>query len=29
MLPQEAEKAGFAPGFNFAQLQTDLADVAS
>jgi len=29
ILPQEAEKAGFAPGFNFAQLQSDLADVAS
>jgi hypothetical protein len=29
ILPQEAEKNGFAPGFNFAQLQTDLQDVAS
>jgi len=29
ILPPEAEKAGFAPGFNFAQLQADLAAVAS
>lgn len=29
ILPPEAEKSGFAPGFNFAQLQTDLAAVAS
>ena len=29
ILPPEAEKPGFAPGFNFAQLQTDLAAVAS
>jgi hypothetical protein len=29
ILPPEAEKAGFAPGFNFAQLQTDLEAVAS
>jgi hypothetical protein len=29
ILPPEAEQAGFAPGFNFAQLQTDLAAVAS
>ena len=29
ILPPEAEKAGFAPGFNFAQLQTDLNDVAN
>jgi hypothetical protein len=27
ILPPEAEKAGFAPGFNFSQLQTDLAAV--
>lgn len=27
ILPQEAKKPGFAPGFNFAQLQTDLAAV--
>jgi hypothetical protein len=24
ILPPEAEKSGFAPGFNFAQLKTDL-----
>lgn len=29
ILPPEAEKAGFAPGFNFAQLQADLAAVAN
>jgi hypothetical protein len=29
LLPTDAEKAGFAPGFNFAQLKTDLAAVAS
>jgi len=29
LLPPEAEKAGFSPGFDFAQLQSDLADVAS
>jgi hypothetical protein len=29
ILPPEAEKSAFAPGFNFAQLQTDLAAVAS
>lgn len=29
ILPPQAEKAGFAPGFNFAQLQADLNDVAS
>jgi hypothetical protein len=29
ILPPEAEKAGFAPGFNFAQLKTDLEAVAS
>jgi hypothetical protein len=29
ILPQEAEAAGFAPGFNFAQLKADLAAVAS
>ena len=28
ILPADAEKAGFAPGFDFAQLQADLADVA-
>jgi hypothetical protein len=29
ILPTEAQKDGFAPGFNFAQLKTDLAAVAS
>jgi hypothetical protein len=29
ILPPEAQKAGFAPGFNYAQLQTDLSSVAS
>jgi len=29
ILPPEAETAGFAPGFDFAQLKTDLGDVAS
>ena len=29
ILPPEAKIAGFAPGFNFAQLQTDLSNVAS
>ena len=29
ILPPEAEKSGFAPGFNFAQLQTDLDAVAN
>jgi hypothetical protein len=29
ILPQQAEKAGFAPGFNYAQLQTDLSQVAA
>jgi hypothetical protein len=29
ILPPEAEKSGFAKGFNFAQLQSDLHDVAS
>ncbi len=29
ILPQEATKSGFAPGFNLAQLQTDLSQVAS
>ena len=29
ILPPEAEKSGFAPGFNFAQLKTDLEAVAS
>jgi len=29
ILPPEAQKAGFAPGFDFAQLQTDLGSVAS
>jgi hypothetical protein len=29
ILPSEAEKSGFAPGFDFAQLQTDLTAVAS
>jgi len=29
ILPTEAQKAGFAPGFNFAQLKTDLAAVAN
>ena len=29
ILPPEAKTAGFAPGFNFAQLQTDLSAVAS
>jgi hypothetical protein len=29
ILPPEAQEPGFAPGFNFAQLQSDLADVAS
>jgi hypothetical protein len=29
ILPPEAEKAGFAPGFNFAQLKTDLGAVAN
>ncbi len=29
ILPAEAEQAGFAPGFNFAQLKADLAEVAN
>jgi len=29
IIPPEAKKPGFAPGFNFAQLQADLADVAN
>jgi hypothetical protein len=29
ILPAEAAKEGFAPGFNFAQLQSDISDVAS
>jgi hypothetical protein len=29
ILPPEAQKAGFAPGFNFAQLQADMAEVAN
>ncbi len=29
VLPPEAKKPGFAPGFNFAQLQADLGDVAN
>jgi hypothetical protein len=29
ILPPEAQKSDFAPGFDFAQLQTDLSDVAS
>ena len=29
ILAPEAEKGGFAPGFDFAQLKADLADVAS
>jgi hypothetical protein len=29
ILPLEAEQPGFAPGFNIAQLQSDLNDVAS
>ncbi len=29
VLPPEAKQPGFAPGFNFAQLEADLADVAS
>jgi hypothetical protein len=28
-LPPEAQKAGYAPGFNFAQLKADLAAVSS
>jgi hypothetical protein len=29
ILPPEAEKSGFAQGFNFAQLKADLNDVAN
>jgi hypothetical protein len=29
ILPPEAEKTGFTPGFNFAQLKADLAAVAN
>ena len=29
ILPPEAQKPGFAPGFDFAQLQADMADVAN
>jgi len=29
ILPPEAQKPGFAPGFNFAQLKADLNDVAN